>query len=100
MLWLKGRAVISGILLFIGFLGKARKPTLPRSVGLRRSKFNVSHIQDAMTIRSEAARNQIAEQDTEGRHGKQLLKPYPAGYCLFLEMVSDPRAESSYIKIV
>lgn len=69
-------------------------------MGFRRSKLNASHIQDAMSIRLEAARNQIAEQGTEGRHGKQLLKPYPAGHCLFLEMVSAPRAESSYIIIV
>lgn len=95
MLRLKSRAAISRILLFIGFQGKAAQGGV-----WVQEKFNISHTQNPMSIRSEAARSQIAEQDTEGRHGKKLFKPYPAGHCLFLEMVSDPRAESSYIIII
>lgn len=60
MLWLKGRAAISGILLFTGFQGKAAKGGVWGSgeVGL---------MSPTMSIGSEAARNPTAEQDTEGR---------------------------------
>lgn len=52
-----------------------------------------------MSIRSEAARNQIAGQDTEGRQGSMAnsaSNPTLLDTASVLEMVSDPRAESSY----
>lgn len=87
------------MLLFIGFQGKAAKG----GVGFRKSKFRVAHIPCAKSMRSEAARNQIAEQDTEGRQSSIAnisLNPTLLGTASVLEIVSDPRAESAYITII